>query len=366
MPKIKIPDVYIREMTLPPLIEAAKTSIAVFLGTAKKGPSNKPTAIQSFADFVKAFGGLIKNSNLGYALQLFFLNGGREAFVLRVPKLTSATLEKSLRALNRLEFNLLVLPGLTDSKSIAKVAVYCEKRRAFLIADAPAIAKTPQQMKQLASKNNFPKTSYAAIYYPWIQIVDALNKGKARSVPPSGAVAGFYAYTDHTKGVWKSPAGKEPLKGVQDIESAISDREQEFLNPLGVNVIRKFPNGITIWGARTLAAEAEYKYIAVRRLELYIEASIEKGTNWALFEPSGEALWSTIRLSIANFLSGLWRQGGLQGRTEKEAYFVKCDAQTHTQSDIDLGNLNIVIGFAPLKPAEFVVINLRRFGKDKP
>ncbi|MFZ3168360.1 MAG: phage tail sheath C-terminal domain-containing protein [Candidatus Methanoperedens sp.] len=263
-------------------------------------------------------------------------------------------------------FNLLCLSGVTDSGILADTDSYCQERRAFMIIDAPHDTKKPSDMVTVISGTALPKSDHAAVYYPWIKIADPLKGGKLRSCPPSGTVAGLYARTDSARGVWKAPAGIDAtLVGVQEIEYLLTDMENGTLNPLGVNCIRIFPVfGAVAWGARTLRGAdqmtSEYKYIPVRRLALYIEESLYRGTQWVVFEPNDEPLWAQIRLNIGAFMQSLFRQGAFQGKTPQEAYFVKCDKETTTQDDINKGIVNIVVGFAPLKPAEFVIIKIQQ------
>jgi phage tail sheath protein FI len=262
-------------------------------------------------------------------------------------------------------FNLLCIPGITDGGVLAEAAAYCQERRAFLIADAPK-TKTVSETADHARSPELPKTSYGAVYYPWVYTPDPLNNGKLRLTAPSGVVAGLYARTDSARGVWKAPAGTEAnLVGVQALNYKLTDAENGILNPLGVNCIRLLPGyGVVAWGARTLKgsdqAGDEYKYIPVRRLALFIEESLYRGTQWVVFEPNDEPLWAQIRLNLGAFMHNLFRQGAFQGKSPREAYFVKCDSETTTQNDINLGIVNIKVGFAPLKPAEFVMIQLQQ------
>ena len=263
-------------------------------------------------------------------------------------------------------FNLMVLAGVKDASALIDAAAYCKSRRAFLIVDADPAAATPDQLAALIKGTAVPKTDYAAIYGPWIKIGDPLNNGKLRKVAPSGSMAGLYARTDTDRGVWKAPAGTEAnIVGAQALDYVLTDAENGSLNPLGFNCIRLFPvYGVVSWGARTLKgsndAASEYKYVPVRRLALYLEESLYRGTKWVVFEPNDEPLWSQIRLNIGAFMQNLFRQGAFQGKTPREAYFVKCDRETTTQNDINLGIVNIVVGFAPLKPAEFVIIQIQQ------
>jgi hypothetical protein len=263
-------------------------------------------------------------------------------------------------------FNLLVLPGVTDPGTLADATAYCEERRAFFIIDAPPSALTPDQMVAAVTGTTLPKSDHAAVYYPWIQIPDPLKNGKLRLTAPSGSIAGLYARVDSERGVWKAPAGTEAtVKGVQALAYSSTDRENGSLNPLGVNCIRSFPvYGVVSWGARTLRGAdqmtSEYKYVPIRRLALYIEESLFRGTQWVVFEPNDEPLWAQIRLNLGAFMNGLFRQGAFQGKTPRDAYLVKCDRETTTQDDINRGVVNILVGFAPLKPAEFVYIRIQQ------
>ncbi len=274
---------------------------------------------------------------------------------------------KGLYALEDIDlFNLLCLPGVSDSGILMDADSYCRERRAFLIADAPQKKTSPSDMNKVINGTTLPKSEYGAVYYPWIQIADPLKGGKLKSVPPSGTIAGLYARTDATRGVWKAPAGTDAtLNGVQGVDYLLTDPENGTLNPLGVNCVRIFPvYGAIAWGARTLRGAdqmtSEYKYIPVRRLALYLEESLYRGLKWVVFEPNDEPLWGQIRLNVGAFMHNLFRQGAFQGVTPKEAYLVKCDSETTTQNDINLGIVNILVGFAPLKPAEFVIIKIQQ------
>jgi len=206
----------------------------------------------------------------------------------------------------------------------------------------------------------------AAIYFPRLRMADSAQAGILDDFAPSGVVAGIFARTDTQRGVWKAPAGTDAtLGGVRELTTVLTDLENGRLNPLGVNCLRSFPViGQVVWGARTLRGADqladEWKYIPVRRLALFIEESLYRGTQWVVFEPNDEPLWAQIRLNVGAFMQNLFRQGAFQGRTPREAYFVKCDKETTTQNDINLGIVNIVVGFAPLKPAEFVIIKIQQ------
>ena len=214
--------------------------------------------------------------------------------------------------------------------------------------------------------NSGLKHRNAAAYFPRVRLADPLQNNRLRSFPASGLIAGLWARTDAQRGIWKAPAGIEArLRGVQALDYVLSDPENGVLNPLGLNAIRTFPVfGTVAWGARTLvgadAFASEWKYVPVRRIALYIEESLYRGTQFVVFEPIDEPLWAQIRLAVGSFMNRLFRQGAFQGATPQEAYFVRCDSSTTTQADIDLGIVNIHVGFAPLKPAEFVIIHIQQ------
>jgi phage tail sheath protein FI len=265
-------------------------------------------------------------------------------------------------------FNLLCLPGAYRLQAAQDIVLQtaislCEQERAFLIIDAPSDA-TLTTIEPWAA--NLTKSSYAAVYFPWIQAADPLDNFRLRSMPPSGAIAGVFARTDAQRGVWKAPAGTEAtLNGTQALSVVLTDMENGTLNPKGVNVLRSFPvYGRVVWGARTRAGADDnpndYKYVPVRRLALFLEETLFRNTQWVVFEPNDEPLWAQIRMNIGAFMNNLFRQGAFQGKTPRDAYLVKCDAETTTQYDIDRGVVNILVAFAPLKPAEFVVIRIQQ------
>ncbi|MGB6145826.1 MAG: phage tail sheath subtilisin-like domain-containing protein, partial [Rhodanobacter sp.] len=262
-------------------------------------------------------------------------------------------------------FNLLCVPGETGTGTISALQKFCRDRRAFLIADS-ADGTTFDTQKDGPGDITGDDAINAAFYYPWIIAADPLQQNRPRAFPPSGFVAGIYARTDAARGVWKAPAGSEAsVTGALGVGTVLTDGENGVLNPRAINCIRNFPvYGTVVWGARTLQGNdergSEWKYVPVRRTALFIEESLYRGTQWVVFEPNDEPLWSQIRLNVGAFMQNLFRQGAFQGKTPNDAYFVKCDKETTTQNDINLGIVNIVVGFAPLKPAEFVVIQLQQ------
>ncbi len=271
-------------------------------------------------------------------------------------------------------FNMLVIPppsvgGDADPDVLSAALALCFDRRAMLIVDSP-VGWTSVSTAITGITTNFPLSGdsarNAALYFPHLRVNDPMGGAGQVNVPPSGAVAGVYARTDVQRGVWKAPAGTDAsLSGVPQLSVPLTDLENGQLNPLGVNCLRSFPiYGRLVWGARTLRGAdqlaSEWKYVPVRRLALFIEESLYRGTKWVVFEPNDEPLWAQIRLNVGAFMQNLFRQGAFQGSSAREAYFVKCDKDTTTQNHINLGIVNIHVGFAPLKPAEFVIIKIQQ------
>jgi phage tail sheath protein FI len=221
-------------------------------------------------------------------------------------------------------------------------------------------------MQTWLMQNDSLRSKNAAVYFPRTFVPDPVNNNRLKSVAASGTIAGLYARTDATRGVWKAPAGTDAtLQNVQALAYNLTDLENGALNPLGVNCLRTFPVfGSVSWGARTLEGAdvlaSEWKYVPIRRLALFLEESLYRGTKWVVFEPNDEALYGQIRLNVGTFMNNLFRQGAFQGQTPQEAYFVKCDKETTTQADRNLGIVNIEVGFAPLKPAEFVILIIQQ------
>lgn len=277
-------------------------------------------------------------------------------------------------------FNLLCLPGEADEATISSLEGYCTPKTlggtnprafgSFYIVDCPQTATFTHlgtgPIGAAGSGLSGNHNDHAAYYFPWVQAPDPLTNNKPRLFPPSGFVAGIYAATDANRGVWKAPAGIDAsLSGVTGLQYVLTDLQNGTLNPLAINCLRQFRiYGDVVWGARTLqgsdAAASQWKYVPVRRVALFLEASLYEGTQWVVFEPNDEPLWSAIRLNVGAFMQDLFRKGYFQGKTPQEAYFVKCDKETTTQNDINLGIVNILVGFAPLKPAEFVIIQIQQ------
>jgi uncharacterized protein len=264
---------------------------------------------------------------------------------------------------NKTDFSLLAVPGEGTSLMFDKGTQYCAGRPlqdVFYIGEMSShdvtVAEAQAFRSSLTSAN-----SYGALYFPWVMALDpTIQSQQPTLLPPSGYIAGLYARIDASRGVWKAPAGTEAsLSGVVGLAAELSDTEHGNLNPIGVDVIRRFAgSGVVAFGARTISADAEWNYIPVRRTAIMLRVSIYYGIQWAVFEPNDEPLWSQLRLNIGSFMTTLFRQGAFQGSTPSQGFFVKCDAETTTQDDIDAGVVNVLVGFAPLKPAEFVVVKI--------
>lgn len=262
-------------------------------------------------------------------------------------------------------FNLLCVPGEVNSEIISSLQAYCYDQKAFLIVDS-------QSFDSFSTLQNGPDSSItgahainSAFYFPWINVFDP-QQNVTREFPPCGFVAGIYAATDVSRGVWKAPAGIDAsLTGESGLATLLTDAQNGTLNVRAINCLRNFPvYGDVVWGARTLRGNdeigSEWKYVPIRRMALFLEVSLYQGTQWVVFEPNAEPLWGQIRLNVGTFLQGLFLQGAFQGTTPQQAYFVKCDSENNPQSSIDQGIVNILVGFAPLYPAEFVVIQIQQ------
>ncbi|HEX6559109.1 MAG TPA: phage tail sheath C-terminal domain-containing protein, partial [Longimicrobiales bacterium] len=368
-------DGFIEEQPLPAAIAAVPTSIAAFIGRTERGPSDQAVRCLCYDDFLDAFGGGHPLSALARSVRHFFANGGRECYIVRISradeKATALTAEDfigtqsqgtGLHAFDVVpRFNLLIVPRdaeLTDTLQRAVAAAasrFCFQRHALLLLDAPhGVLRAGEANTQLELLHDITVPENVAIYYP--DIIDAEDEGL--STGPSGAVAGIMTRLDERRGVWKAAAGADAdLYGNPTLTTQFGTDEIHALVDACVNPLRVLNGQTIIWGARTLAARSnlEWKYVPVRRLLLFLEASIEQGLQWAVFENNDEVLWSRVRRSVESFLFDLWRQGALLGTKAEQAFFVKCGRDTMTQNDIDAGRLIVLIGVAPLKPAEFVI-----------
>jgi uncharacterized protein len=360
-PPNQSPPVFVDEAPVLHSVTSARTNITAFVGDFGAHLAAHVLEVRSFSEFTRRAPTMPANPALGLSVKLFFLNGGRIALI-----------SSSLEALRDHMFNLLCMPvgdseppvSLDDHQAAASL---CEIKRALYIVDPPsawfgsgdAVDTALRESTSLLRGN-----AHAVLYFPRLTVRRS-KRLKPVTIPPSGAVAGVMARTDETRGVWKAPAGLEAsLKGIAGFDIDLSDSQNGLLNPEGVNSLRTLTGaGPVVWGARTRAGAdalgSEWKYIPVRRLALFIESSLADSLGWVAFEPNGEPLWARITLSVISFLNDLFRQGAFQGASPKEAYFVKCDAATTTSSDIESGIVNIQIGFAPLKPAEFIVLHIK-------
>jgi phage tail sheath protein FI len=340
-------------------IRVTSTGIGAFPASVAPDDAGGPPEGTTFVAFSQGLDGAIPTSNE--------LKGDENA-------------KTGIYALDRILpfiFNILCIPAAANLTTttdpspmqglLSAAEQYCIDKRAFFIVDIPAAVDTAAEMGTLlqALEGLGLRSNNAAVYFPRLLIPDPLQNGRPRNVGASGTLAGVYARTDATRGIWKAPAGTDAKLTNAQLALRIDDLENGGLNPLGVNAMRNFPIfGNISWGARTLNGAdqqaSEWKYIPVRRTALYIEESLYQGLKWVVFEPNDEPLWAQIRMNVGGFMNNLFRQGAFQGNTPAKAYFVKCDSETTTQNDIDRGIVNILVGFAPLKPAEFVVIKIQQ------
>ncbi len=363
------PGVYVQERAPPPrVIESLPTSITLFIGNTASGPREVAVKVSSLIDYRTAFG---TAGDLDGSIAHYFANGGQVAWIIASPSRVGtaafhAELSKCFDAGGPVDaidrFQLLCVPGESDPATQAALQMQCASRRVFYIADCAADATAASLGRgpdpQLLGAN----ASWSALYAPWVVAIDPASS-VSRSFPPSAFVAGVCARIDAQRGVWKAAAGTEAtVIGATGLAIPIDARVADAMNAAGIDALRALPNrSIVIWGARTLAGaggDPDYRYVSVRRLMLFIETSIEAGLTWIVFEPNIETTWATLRASIAGLLDGLWRQGALSGVRSGQAWYVRCDTTTMTQADIEAGRLIVMVGVAPLRPAEFVVLRL--------
>jgi phage tail sheath protein FI len=345
--------------------------------TTGKGDRNVQTVLETESQLVTAV--LVGKADLVPAAGSFELAGGsiKESKVSLKDYQGSVAERRGLGGLEPLEdVTMICAPDLMSSYQAGEIDMkgvqavqqalidYCELvRYCFAILDAPP-GLMPQEIKEWRNTVNYDSTR-AALYYPWIEVADLTgSNGRTRHVPPSGYVAGVYARTDATRGVHKAPAN-EIVRGCLGLEVQVTKGEHDLLNPIGVNVIRSFPGrGIRIWGARTLSSDPAWRYIPVRRLFNMIEESIEKGTQWVVFEPNDPFLWGRVSRDVRAFLTMVWRSGALFGLTPEQAFYVKCDEETNPPEARDLGQMAVEIGISPVKPAEFVIFRVSQWSGD--
>jgi phage tail sheath protein FI len=363
----KAPGVYIQEIIPPGPIAGASTSVAAFIGMVTTMPTGvaagQPVAVTNWTEYTTQFGDYQAGDTphyLPFAVRGFFDNGGTFAYV--VPIADTTGLDAALTALTRFpDVSIVCAPDIVDGKVQPSLITHCETmgdRIAVLdgIQDgAPPQAKGPlmTQLGQLSSDKGL-----AALYWPWITIVDPRKAGVSLNVPPSGHVAGMMARCDDTVGVHKAPAN-EVLRGAIGVATTLNDTEQGVLNQAGVNVIRNF-DAVRVWGARTLApaASTQWRYVNVRRLVCFIEDSLVAGLRWAVFEPNNTTLWKGLERTITEFLTRVWEAGALFGATAKNAFYVQITEELNPPAVRDLGEVVVQIGIAPTRPAEFVVLQI--------
>ena len=367
-------------MTSGSAIEPAPTSTAAFLGYAPSGVVNQALLVTSFAEFEHYFGGLAADSPMSYAVLDFFNNGGVRAWVVRVvgdPSTPDQPAPADFRgskasgegvwALDQAsDIGLLCVPGQSDPDLLGEFASYCKRRRAFFIADIPRDVDTARAARGwVTGLRDRTLRRYSATYFPWLLEPDPLNNDIATRRSPTGAVAGLFARIDTDYGVWTIAAGSNArLIGVTGLDATLTDAESLTLSRVGVNPIRSVTGaGTAVWGARTLLASApdvgERKYVPVRRMALFLEKSIENGTQWAAFEPNDEPTWRELRRAVAAFLHGLLTDGAFQGDKPCSAYFVKCGENSTSWDDLEAGVVNIVVGFALVRSGEFSTVTVR-------
>ncbi|HEV8408157.1 MAG TPA: phage tail sheath subtilisin-like domain-containing protein, partial [Sphingomicrobium sp.] len=344
-------------------IADAQTSVFALVGLTADGPVNQPVKVSSVEDFVQTFGSTSPFEDLSRPVAQYFANGGTSAWIVSagtseagtdIDLIGSASDRSGMFALDAISFNLLSLPPATSPAAHQAIAQYAEQRRAFAILDLPTDTRSIADAQAWAAAA--PKSANAAAYFP--RLVSSAGSNGTTSVAGtnSAAIAGVYARTDATRGIWKAPAGlMATIQGCAGVELSLDDQETGMLDPLGLNVIRSFPAGMCVWGARTLAGDdslaSTWKYVPVRRTALFIEVSLLAGLQWTVFETNGDQLWATVRSQVQAFMHGLFKQGAFQGLTPSDAYFVDCRGDPAASPVASL-----TVGFAPTKPAEFVTI----------
>ncbi len=399
MPNYLAPDIYIEEVPSGDRpIQAVGTSTAAFVGVAPDASKrvNETVAVNNWTQFLSQFVSEgSKSTPLSQAVFGFFQNGGTRCYVVNVgdgkPIMGNGT---GLNLLERIdEIAIVAAPGFIDAGSYDAILTHCETLQdRVAVLDSPELVTDLNTLTQVATapsrsarsraaasaaSSETPATppalsggvrarpsdgGFGAYYYPWITVRDPLSPNDLVNVPPSGHMAGIWARTDATRGVHKAPAN-EVVRGALNVTHRLTRDEQGLLNQNGVNTIRLFAReGIRVWGARTVAdASSEWRYLNVRRLFNMIEESIAESTRWIVFEPNDYTLWKSIRRDLSAFLTRIWRDGALMGRTPEQAFFVKCDEETNPPDIIDAGIVVTVVGIAPVKPAEFIVFRISQY-----
>ena len=364
------PGVFVEELRAPVrVISAAATSTAAFVGVIGPDFFGTLMPVRSLAEFRDLVFLQDVSEAMAGSIELFFQNGGRKALVVCVEELAGP---EALDLLEHANFNLLCLPVTSGAPAIPMALheaalILCQRKRALYLADPPAAWSEGGNVVAAAlsaSPGFLTGAANAALYLPRIEADAISGRGRLQGFPACGAVAGIIARNDSSRGVWKAPAGPEAvLNGVSLPGRPLSVSDFADLSGLGLNGLRVLPDGkLAVWGARTRAGAdvyaSEWRYVPVRRLAMMIESSVERGLQWTVFEPNGAMLWARIRATIEDFLRGLWKQGAFRGSTPGEAFFVTCDRSTMSVDDIEAGKIIISLGFAALRPAEFLILRI--------
>ncbi|MGK7896328.1 MAG: phage tail sheath family protein [Xenococcus sp. (in: cyanobacteria)] len=330
--------------------------------------AGEPIEITSWEEFKSKFGefkaGNTGNKILAHAVYGFFFNGGSRCYVLRVA--TATDIVNPAEELEKFEavdkITIIAIPGAISQAQHTAIIAHCAKMEdRVAVLDSNSYKKEdPSGVTDIRPVGVSKEASYAAIYYPWIEVFDPVSNA-SDTIPPSGHIAGIYARNDATRGVYKAPAN-EVIVNALDVSRPISKAQQDVLNPKGINVIRSFKGTIKVWGARTMADNdnADFRYVSTRRYFNYLRESIDENTQFAVFEPNNLALWQKIKRTVGDFLLNEWRDGALFGETPDKAFFVICDAETNPKQVRELGQVVALIGVAIVKPAEFVIFRIQQ------
>jgi phage tail sheath protein FI len=356
-------------------IIGVSTATTVLIGTFPKGRPYTPTNFRSHPELDRTYGGLRNNNLSSLVSKQFFDNGGQDLWVISMGARLSRHSTAFLKGLSLLvkisTFNILVIPETSRLTAQEAVKVFqttvplVKQFQAVYLIDPPQIRRRSQTAKDLVAwirAQRVIQDSNVMLYYPKVHVHTQTGVPLTISLPASGRVAGIFSRTDVTHGVWKAPAGNNArLLGIVGLEKPLTLRDINFLTSANINALKPMSSSAyVVWGARTLSSDPEWKYVPVRRMALYIESSVAKGTEWAVFEPNGEPLWAHLRQSVETFMKGLFTRGAFQGNRTSDAYFVKCGRDTTTAADQAAGTVHIIVGFAPLKPAEFVILKIKQ------
>ena len=376
------PGVYIPEINSPAkTIVGVSTATPVLIGTFPSGPSFTPRKVRSHQEGDRIFGGLQTNHLSSLVMKQFFENGGKEIWIVSIGRTTRGQPKLLLKGLLQLShipsFTILLIPETThlsdrEAAKVFQTAIpIVEQQRAVYLIDPPQQDAARQSVKSLAlwyKSQPFIRHPNLILYHPRIHIPSMASAALPITIPPSGTLAGLFARLDETRGVWKAPAGMEAtLMGVMGLEQLLTSQDVTLLESGNINALKQTsPTTFVAWGSRTLSPDPEWRYVPVRRTALFLESSIKQGLTWTVFEPNDEPLWKQIRQSVGDFLTSLFRQGAFQGTKPQDAFFVKCGRDTITAKDQAAGLLHILVGFAPLKPAEFVTLRISQKVSPRP